>query len=162
MTWQKAQTGIAFIHTPWRVWIRGFALLLLLTHQPWTGVICAFTYQDDSHAGCSATQRNSITVEARQEASDAHTSSHCASEEASVPADEIDHSPQNALAYCSGAPQADALGVAVSSPKPTPVENSAPPVHTVAQKNSTPALTGAIHPQRRQRPIYLSLSCWLI
>jgi hypothetical protein len=162
LNWQKAQTGTAFIHAPWRALMRGFALLLLLTHQPWAGVICAFTYQDDSHAGCSAAQRKDITAEARQEVSDSHTSSHCASEEAPVPVAEFDNSPQNALACCSGAPQADALAVAVSSPKPMPVENAPPPIHTGAQKNPTPALTGAIHPQRRQRPIYLSLSCWLI
>jgi hypothetical protein len=162
LTWQKAQTGTAFIHTPWRALMRGFVLLLLLTHQPWAGVICAFTYQDDSHAGCSAAQRNDITTEARQGVPDAHTLSHCASDEGPIPDPQFDNLPQSGLACCSGAPQADAMEVTISSPKPTPVENNPLPVHTGAPKNLTPALTGAIHPQRRQRPIYLSLSCWLI
>lgn len=136
--------------------------LLLFTHQSWAGVFCDCAPQDKSqHTCCSATQRNDIAAEMRQEGLDAHASSHCASEEVTTPDSQFESLPQSATICCYAAPQSDSQGVALTSPNPQTFEDTLPPAHL-----NTQTIPGAayfnIHPRHHKRPLYLAFSCWLI
>lgn len=168
LTRQKAQKGNRLIRTARRAMARGFALLLFLTHPSWAGVICHCNYQQEfQHSGCHASQQTNLMTGQRQEDTNSYNSPHCASEEEAVSNVQLDNLSLSAMACCDVAPQADIPGVAVSSSSSTSVKNAPPPIHSGAQTTSAPAPIN-VHPerhkwpQRHKRPIYLSLSCWLI
>ncbi|MGH9835182.1 MAG: hypothetical protein ACREBD_15960 [Blastocatellia bacterium] len=162
MTQQKAQTGTALIHAPWRVLMRASVLLLLFTHQSWAGVFCDCTHQDESqHVCCHTAQHNHIAAEMHQEGLEAEASSHCESEEATTPDSQFENSQQSATICCYAAPQTDLQGVALTSPNPQTAEESFPLVHINARTIPATAYFN-IHPQHHNRPLYLAFSCWLI
>ncbi len=161
LTRQKAQIGITFIRTASRMLACGFVLLLLFTHQSWAGVICNCNHPDESeHACCHRAQHDNPAVETYQEGSDTH-SSHCKSREAMAPGAQFDYSPQGVKRCCHSAHEDDAQAVIISSTKQLPVKSALPPVHIGAQTIIAPASI-YIHPQRRNRLLYLAFSCWRI
>jgi hypothetical protein len=137
-------------------------ILLLFTYQSWAGIICGYALHGESqHASCHTAQHNDAAAEIRREGSDAHASSHCASEEATIPDFQFENLPQCATMCCYAAPQTDVQRVTVSSPNPQTVEHTFPLVHINTQTLPEPASFNT-HPQHHKRPLYLTLSCWLI
>ena len=157
---QKARVGNTFARTPSRALARGFVLLLLFTHQSWAGVICICNRPDASGQACRRlARRNNPAVETSEEVSDTH-SSHCKGREAMAPGAQFDYSPQGVERRCQSA-QEDGAQAAITSPtKQLPIAISAP-VYIDAHTFVAPASI-QIHPQRRNRLLYLAFSCWRI
>lgn len=161
MTWQKAQIGTKFIRAASGALARGFVLLLLFAHQYWAGVICICNRPEASgHAYCRLAQRDNTTVETHQEGLDIH-SSHCPSPETLAPGAQFDNSTHDVKVCCQSAQDAGEQAVAVSSAKQLPMENPLSPVRIGAQTTVAPASV-YVHPQRRDRQLYLAFSCWRI
>jgi hypothetical protein len=157
--WQEAQIGTAFIRATSRALMRGIALLLLLTHSSWAGIICSCSHQDEfEHSCCYTAQHDDKTIEAGQEA-DTH-SSHCTIEEMPAPA-QLDNQPQSVTVCCYPGQQASAQTIAISSTKELSVENTQLPIQIGAQAVIA-SESIYIYPHRHSRPLYLAFSCWLI
>jgi hypothetical protein len=162
LTRQKAQIGTKFIRAAPGALARGFVLLLLFAHQSWTGIICICNRPDASaHAYCRLAQRDNTAVETHQEEGlDIH-SSHCPSPETLAPGPQFDNSTHGVKVCCQSAQDAGEQAVVVSSTKQPTMENFLSSVRIDAQTTVAPASV-YIHPQRRDRPLYLAFSCWRI
>lgn len=159
MTRQKARIRTTFIRAASRALARGFALLLLFSHLAWSGAICGCNYPD-GHACRRLAQRDDTAVETHQEGSDIH-SSHCPSPETLAPGSQFNNSTHGVKVCCQSAQGAGEHAVVVSSTKQLTMEIFLSPVRIGAQTTVAPASV-YIHPQRRDRPLYLAFSCWRI
>lgn len=161
MARQKAQIGTTFIRAASRALTRGFVLLLLFSHQAWAGAICGCNCLDGGgHACRRLARRDNPAVETYQEGSGTH-SSNCASLETLASGAQFDNSTHGVKVCCHSAQGAGAQTVAVSSMKQLPMEKLLSPVRIDAQTTVAP-VSVYIHPQRRDRPLYLAFSCWRI
>jgi hypothetical protein len=159
LTRQKAQIETTFIRTASRALVRGFVLLLLFTNQFWAGIICGCNLPDGSgHACCRRAQHDNPPVDREG----LHTqSSHCASPKAMVFGAQFDYSPQGVKVCCRPVQEDGTQAVIMSSTEQLPANNHLPAVHIDAHTIIAPASVYT-HPQRRNRPLYLAFSCWLI
>jgi hypothetical protein len=161
VTRQKAQIGTAFIRAASRALARGSVLLLLFSHLAWAGAVCSCNHSDGARHACSRlAQRDNPAVETHQEGLDTH-STHCASPETLAPGSQFDNSTHGVKVCCQSAQNAGEQTVAISSTKQLPMENLLSPVRIGVQTTAAPASI-YIHPQRRDRPLYLAFSCWRI
>jgi hypothetical protein len=161
LTRQKARIGTTFALTASRALAHGFALLLLFTHQSWAGDICICNRPDASgHACCRLARHDNAAVETSDEGSDTH-SAQCKSREAMAPSAQFDYSPQGVKRRCQSAQEVGAQEVITSSTKQLPVKTPLAPVYIGAQTFIALAYI-YIHPQRRNRLLYLAFSCWRI
>src|SRR5262249_5454689 len=160
LTRQKTRIGTTFSCTASRALARGFVLLLLFTHQSWAGIICLCNRPDASkHACCRLALHNNPAVDTSDGVSDTH-SSHCKGREATAPGAQFDYSPLGVEKRCQWS-QEDVAQAAITSPtKQLPVGAPAP-VYIDAHTFIAPASI-RIHPQRRNRLLYLAFSCWRI
>lgn len=159
MTRQKARIGTTFIRAASRALARGFTLLLLFSHLAWSGAICGCNYPD-WHPCRRLAQRDNTAAETHQEGLDVH-SSHCPSPETLAPGPQFDNSTHDVKVCCQSTQDAGEQLVVVSSTKQPTMENFLSPVRIDAQTTVAPASV-YIHPQRRDRPLYLAFSCWRI
>jgi hypothetical protein len=157
---QKVRIGTTFARTASLALARGFALLLLFTHQSWAGVICICERQDaPGHACYRLARHDNPAVETSEELSDTH-SSHCKGREAMSPGAQFDYSPQGVERRCQSAQEDGAQAPITSPTKQLPIATPAPvyiDAHTFIAAASI-----RIHPQRRNRLLYLAFSCWRI
>jgi hypothetical protein len=161
LTRQKAQIRATFISTASRALARGFVLLLLFTQQFWAGVICICNRPDVSgQACCRLARHDNPAVETGKEGSDSH-SSHCKGREAVAPGALFDYPPQGVKRRCQPVQEDGAQAAITSSTKQLPVNPHLTPIYICAQTFIAPASTH-IHPQRRNRLLYLAFSCWRI
>ena len=161
MTRQKTRIGTTFARTASRALARGFVLLLLFTPQSWAGVICVCNRPDASGHACGLlTRHDNPVIETREEGSDSH-SSHCKGREAVAPGAHFDYTPQSVERRCQSVQEDGAQAAITSSTKQLSINPTLAPVYIGAQTFIAPASI-RIHPQRRNRLLYLALSCWRI
>lgn len=176
MTWQKAKTGIAYLTSrfAWRRLVRSMAIVFLLTHQAWGGIICHCQHEDSTpqvsqsaHA-CSPEGHHSGVGEGAQPVSEQAPSTASCSEER-VPGSAADRESEEQLGALSqgemvcrhAALQAEVQGITIPSQDPVPVINTHLPVKLAAPAAFVPTYQD-IHQLHRARPLYLSISCFLI
>jgi hypothetical protein len=161
LTRQKTRIGTTFARTASRALARGFVLLLLFTPQSWAGVICICNRPDASRHACGRlTRHDNPAIETREEGSDSH-SSHCKGREAVAPGAQFDYTPQGVERRCQPVQEDGAQAAITSSTKQLSINPTLAPVYIGAQTFIAPASIH-IHPQRRNRLLYLALSCWRI
>jgi hypothetical protein len=161
LTRQKTRIGTTLARTASRALAHGFVLLLLFTPQSWAGVICICNRPDVSgHACCSPARRDNPVVETREEGLDSH-SSKCKGREAVAPGVQFDYPPQGVKRRCQSSLEDGAQAVITSSTEQLQVKTPSAPVYIDAQTFIAP-VSVHIHPQRRNRLLYLALSCWRI
>jgi len=161
LTRQKARIGTTFSRTASRALAHGFVLLLLFTPQPWAGVVCICNRPDASGHACGhLTRHDSPAVETREEGSDSH-SSHCMGREAVAPCAKFEYMPQCVKRRCLSVQEDGAQAAITSSTKQLPVTTPLAPVYIGAQ-TFIAAASIHVHPQRRDRLLYLAFSCWRI
>ena len=161
MTRQKTRIGTTFARTASRALARGFVLLLLFTPQSWAGVICICNRPAASRHACGRlTRHDSPAIETREEGSDSH-SSHCKGRDAVAPGAQFDYTPQGVERRCQSVQEDGAQAAITSSTKQLSINPTLAPVYIGAQTFIAPASIH-IHPQRRNRLLYLALSCWRI
>jgi hypothetical protein len=161
LTRQKTIVGTTFARTASRALAHGVVLLLLFTPQSWAGVVCICKRPDASgHACCRLARHDNPAVETREEGSDSH-SSHCKGREAVAPCAKFDYTPQGVKSRCQSVQEDGAQAAITSSTKQLPINHPPAPVYIGAQNFIAPT-SNHIHPQRRNRLLYLALSCWRI
>jgi hypothetical protein len=161
LTRQKTRIGTTFARTASRALARGFLLLLLFTPQSWAGVICICNHPDASGHACGRlTRHDNPAIEAREGGSDSH-SSHCKGKEAVATDAQFDYQPPGIERRCQSVQEDGAQAAITSSTKQLSINPTLAPVYIDAQTFIAPASIH-IHPQRRNRLLYLALSCWRI
>ena len=158
LTRQKTRIGATFASTASRALARGFVLLLLFTPQSWAGVICICNRPDASrHACCRLARHGNPAIETREEGADSH-SSHCKGREAVAPGAQFDYPPQGVERRCQSV-QGDNAQAAITPPtKQLPINSTLAHVYIGAQTFIAPTSIH-IHPQGRNRLLYLAFSC---
>jgi hypothetical protein len=158
LTRQKTRIGTTFSRTVSRALAHGFVLLLLFTPQSWAGVICICNRPDASgHACCRLARHDNPAVETNEEGSDSH-SSHCKGRGAVAAGAQFDYPPQDVERRCQSVQEDSAQAAITSSTKQLPVTPPLASVYIGAQ-TFIAAASLHIHPQGRNRLLYLAFSC---
>jgi hypothetical protein len=172
LTWQVRKTRFAALtdRAAWRRLVRGIALLFLLTHQAWAGIICHCEPDDAAqmaHACCLAAQHSDPAVNNEPANEAVHSPAACAEKGApgtdNRPSDDqLCTTPQIATACCHAAPSAEVQGITTPSKNTESVVSTQPLVNLDAQAVSAALYQQNSHQPHRTRPLYLSFSCFLI
>ncbi len=172
MTWHVTKAGFASLtsRAAWQRLAQGFAILFMLTHQAWAGIVCHCQKENDaqqgsqiSHACCLAMHHSGSAVSTEQAGESTQTS--CPEEGALDTDDQYPDGqsgilPQGAMVCCHEAPQAEKNAM-ISLQQPAPVVNIQPLVSHDGQSVSD-FIPYNFHQLYRTRPLYLSFSCFLI
>ena len=168
MTWQVTKTGFASLtsRAAWRRLAQGIAILFMLTHQAWAGIVCHCLREDDAQMvpACCLAAHHSGSAVSTEQAGEA-TQASC-SEDGALGTDDRcsdDQSgtlPQGAMVCCHDAPQAE-QNATISLQEPAPVISTQSLVSFDGQ--SVPVFIHYnFHQLYRTQPLYLSFSCFLI
>ena len=169
MTGQAAKAGFTFnvSRINWRALMRGSLLLLLFTHQSWAGIVCHCALQgsaqnDSQHQCHHAAHLSKSTLGTEQEVLADHHSTSCSGESTAIPNGGIETSPQGATVCCCHAtPSAEVQAVSVLSQSDVPGDSTPPLISFGALRTSTSEYIG-LHQPLHSRPLYLTLSSFLI
>lgn len=176
LTWQKAKTGFAYLTSrdAWRRLAQGMAIVFLLTHQAWGGIICHCQHEDSTqqisqtaHACCHDGHHSGVAEGVPSVSEPVHSPASCSEE--STPGSAVGQRsegqlgalPQGEMVCCQAAPQAEVQGITIPSQDPVPVINTQPSVKLAAPAAFVPTYQN-FHQLHRARPLYLSISCFLI
>ena len=149
--------------TAWRRLAQGIAILFLLTHQGWDGIVCHCRQEDDAqmaHACCLAAHHSGSAVSTEQMGEVTHESAPCSEEGAPGNDDQFGALPQSAMVCCHDAPQAE-QNAAISLQETAPVVSTQPLVSLYSSSDGV-FIPYQFHQLYRTRPLYLSISCLLI
>ena len=166
----KARFAPLTSRTTWRRLAQGVAILLLLTHQAWAGVVCICQHNDGlqqaaqmAHVCSAARHHSDVRAEHTGEVAD---SSAAYSEEGAPGTDDRCSGNQSctllqgAMVCCPDVPQAE-QNATISLQKPAPVISNRSLVSIKGQ--SVPVFIHYnFHQLYRTQPLYLSFSCFLI
>lgn len=154
----------------WRRLAQGVAILFLLTHQAWAGIICLCQNENDAqqdsqmaHACCPAAHHSGSGVSTEEAGESTQTS--CPEEGALGIDDQCSDGQsgtllQGAMVCCHETPQAE-KNAAISLQQPAPVVNTQPLVSHDDQSVSD-FIPYKLHQLYRTPPLYLSFCCFLI
>jgi len=153
----------------WQRLAQGIAILFMLTHQAWAGIVCHCQKENNAQQGlqiahaCCFAHHSGSAVSIEQAGESTQTS--CPKEEAldtnhQCSDDQSGTLPQGAMVCCHEAPQAE-KNAAISLQQPVPVVSIQPLVSHDGQSVSD-FIPYNFHQLYRTRPLYLSFSCFLI
>ena len=172
MTWQMTKIGFASLTSrgAWRRLAQGIAILFMLTHQAWAGMVCHCQNENDAqqssqiaHACCLAAHHSGSAVSAEQagEATQASrleegalgTDDRCSDDQSGTLS-------QGAMVCCHDAPQAE-QNATISLQAPAPVVSTQSLVSLDGQ--AVPVFIHYnFHQLYRTPPLYLSFCSFLI
>ncbi len=172
MTWQVTKAGFASLtsRAAWQRLAQGIAILFMLTHQAWAGIVCHCQNENDAqqgsqiaHACCLAAHHSGSAVSTEQAG---ETTQASYSEEGALGTDDqcTDNQsgtlPRGAMVCCHDAPQAEQNAI-ISLQEPAPVVSTQPLV-SLDDQSVSDFIHCNFHPLYRTKPLYLSFSCFLI
>lgn len=150
------------------------AIVFLLTHQAWGGIICHCQHENSSqqisqsaHACCHEGHHSGVAEGTQPVSEQAHSSASCSEERAPGSAADRESEgqlgalPQGEMVCCHAAPQAEVQGITIPSQDPVSAINTQPSVKLAAPAAFVPTYQD-FHQLHRARPLYLSISCFLI
>lgn len=166
MNWQVTKAGFANLtsRVAWRRLAQGIAILFLLTHQAWAGIICHCQNENNAqqgsqidHACCPAGQHSGSAVSTEQagcpEEGALDTDDQCSDGQSGTLL-------QGAMVCCHEAPQAE-QNTAISLQAPAPVVSNQPLV-SIDDQPISDFIPYKLHQLYRTPPLYLSFCCFLI
>lgn len=171
-----AKTGFAYLtsRAAWRRLVQGMAIVFLLTHQAWGGIICHCQHEDrthrisqTAHACCHDGHHSGVAEGAQSFGEPTHSPASCSEESTPGSATDCESegqlgaAPQGEMVCCHAAPQAEVQGITTPSQDPVPAINTQPSVKHAAPAAFAPTYQN-FHQLRHARPLYLSISCFLI
>ena len=172
MTWQTAKAGFSLStgQIAWRRLAKVIALTLLLTQQAWAGLICHCQQQNDdaaqmSHACCS-TSHHCPFAQAAESARESADSDNSGAEEAGpddallTPAKACGAAQPLITICCQDTPQTEQQAL-TSTQGPVSVAHHQSLISSGWQTNQNSTFYNQQQPTHT-RPLYLSLSCFLI
>lgn len=153
----------------WRL-TRWLVVLCLFTQQAWAGIVCNCQHDNDTqmtHACCPTAHQSDSAASAEQASEATHSSSSCSGAGApgaeKQPAEEqLGAAPQVAMLCCHATPPAEVQGLTTPAPHPTAIVSAQPLINLDALPVSVSTYQQNSHQPHRTRPLYLSISCFLI